>query len=45
MADVERHEFFPTCIYRFKHDFKENELNMRKDMQQQAEEKLAITLF
>ena len=27
MADVERHEFFPTCIYRFKHDFKENELN------------------
>ena len=27
MADVERHEFFPTCLYRFKHDFKENELN------------------
>ena len=27
MANVERHEFFPTCIYRFKHDFKENELN------------------
>ena len=31
MANVERHEFFPTCIYRFKHDFKENELeNMIK---------------
>ena len=27
MADVERHEFFPTCLYRFKHNFKENELN------------------
>ena len=27
MADVERHEFFPTCLYRFKHDFKGNELN------------------
>ena len=27
MANVERHEFFPTCLYRFKHDFKENELN------------------
>ena len=27
MADVERHEFFPTCLYRFKHDFKDNELN------------------
>ena len=27
MADVERHEFFPTCLYRFKHDFKENALN------------------
>ena len=27
MVDVERHEFFPTCLYRFKHDFKENELN------------------
>ena len=24
---IERHEFFPTCLYRFKHDFKENELN------------------
>ena len=27
MADVERHEFFPTCLYRFKHNFKDNELN------------------
>ena len=27
MADVERHEFFPTCLYRFKHDFENNELN------------------
>ena len=27
MANVERHEFFPTCLYRFKHDFKDNELN------------------
>ena len=27
MADVERHEFFPTCLYRFKHDFEENEHN------------------
>ena len=27
MADVERHDFFPTCLYRFKHDFEENELN------------------
>ena len=27
MADVERHEFFPTCLYRFKHDFEDNELN------------------
>ena len=26
MANVERHEFFPTCLYRFKHDFEENEL-------------------
>ena len=26
MADVERHDFFPTCLYRFKHDFEENEL-------------------
>ena len=24
---IERHEFFPTCLYRFKHDFKDNELN------------------
>ena len=24
---IERHEFFPTRLYRFKHDFKENELN------------------
>ena len=27
MANVERHEFFPTCLYRFKHDFEDNELN------------------
>ena len=27
MADVERHEFFPTCLYRFKHSFQDNELN------------------
>ena len=27
MADVERHEFFPTCLYRFKHNFEDNELN------------------
>ena len=27
MANVERHEFFPTSLYRFKHDFKDNELN------------------
>ena len=27
MANVERHEFFPTCLYRFKHSFQENELN------------------
>ena len=26
MANVERHNFFPTCLYRFKHDFEENEL-------------------
>ena len=26
MANVERHDFFPTCLYRFKHDFEENEL-------------------
>ena len=26
MANVERHDFFPTCLYRFKHEFKENEL-------------------
>ena len=24
---IERHDFFPTCLYRFKHDFKNNELN------------------
>ena len=24
---IERHEFFPTCLYRFRHDFEENELN------------------
>ena len=27
MADVEIHEFFPTCLYRFKHDFEKNEHN------------------
>ena len=27
MAHVEKHEFFPTCLYRFKHDFKDNELS------------------
>ena len=27
MANVERHEFFPTCLYRFKHNFVENELD------------------
>ena len=27
MAKVERHEFFPTCLYRFKHEFKDNEHN------------------
>ena len=27
MANVERHEFFPTCLYRFKHEFKDNEHN------------------
>ena len=27
MANVERHDFFPTCLYRFKHDFEENELD------------------
>ena len=31
MANVERHDFFPTCLYRFKHEFEENELeNMIK---------------
>ena len=25
MANVERHEFFPTCLYRFKHNFQDNE--------------------
>ena len=24
---IERHDFFPSCLYRFKHDFKDNELN------------------
>ena len=24
---IERHDFFPTCLYRFKHDFEENEHN------------------
>ena len=27
MANVERHEFFPTCLYRFKHSFQDNEHN------------------
>ena len=27
MANVERHEFFPTCLYRFKHSFQDSELN------------------
>ena len=27
MANVERHDFFPTCLYRFKHNFEENELD------------------
>ena len=27
MANVERHEFFPTCLYRFKQEFKDNEHN------------------
>ena len=27
MANVERHDFFPTCLYRFKHSFQDNELN------------------
>ena len=27
MVNVERHDFFPTCLYRFKHDFEENELD------------------
>ena len=27
MANVERHEFFPTCLYRFKHEFKDTEHN------------------
>jgi len=27
MANVERHEFFPTCLYRFKHEFEDNEHN------------------
>ena len=26
MANVERHDFFPTSLYRFKHEFEENEL-------------------
>ena len=26
MANVERHNFFPTCLYRIKHEFEENEL-------------------
>ena len=25
--NIESHEFFPTCLYRFKHDFEENEHN------------------
>ena len=27
MSDVERHEFFPTCLYRFKHEFMDNEMS------------------
>ena len=27
MANVERHEFFPNCLYRFKHSFQDNEHN------------------
>ena len=27
MANVERHDFFPTCLYRFKHSFQDSELN------------------
>ena len=27
MAHVEKHEFFPTCLYRFKHNFQDNEHN------------------
>ena len=27
MANVERHEFFPTCLYRFKHNYQDNEHN------------------
>ena len=26
MVNVERHDFFPTSLYRFKHEFEENEL-------------------
>ena len=26
MVDVDRMEFFPTCVYKFKHEFTENEL-------------------
>ena len=26
MANVERHDFFPTCLYKFKHEFEDNEL-------------------
>ena len=26
MVNVKRHDCFPTCIYQFVHDFKENEL-------------------
>ena len=26
MVNVERTDFFPTCLYRFKHEFKKNEL-------------------
>ena len=26
MVDVDRMEFFPTCVYKFKHEFAENEL-------------------
>ena len=32
MANVERHDFFPTCLYRFKHSFQDNELNQMQQL-------------